>query len=199
MSLYLCKLSGPLRRLLGHIRQSHDSECLLREFVNRLNLLRCSQCQLWFLKLGQHTSQCRKRPPKSTSSDSGCQNEGVATSHSTCQVSTVSCFEAQSPSIIDETSKLLSGGSLREVSYLDPESAAWKFIRKLSLDTILSATPPRAVQSIKLALRSRCSIACCFVALRNICENQYNETAWKLFISFLEWFWRQIQEGTDRA
>ena len=45
----------------------------------------------------------------------------------------------------NETSKLLSGGSLHEVCHLDPESAAWEFIRKLSPDTILSATPPRVV------------------------------------------------------
>ena len=63
---HLCKVSGPLRRLLGHTRQSHDSDSLPREFVDRLNLLRCPHCSLWFLKLGQHTSQCRKRP-KSTS------------------------------------------------------------------------------------------------------------------------------------
>ena len=80
---------------------------------------------------------------------------------------------------MDEADVLFSEGILQEGCHQEPESAAWEFIRKLSLDAILSVMPPRVVQSVKPALKSHFQ-ACCLVALRKICEKQ-DETAWNLF------------------
>ena len=56
-----CRSSGTLQRVLHHIRQCHHSNQVPGEFIVRFNLQQCPDCRRWFLKLGQHKSQCRKR------------------------------------------------------------------------------------------------------------------------------------------
>ena len=67
----------------------------------------------------------------------------------------------------------------QEVPSLSPESAAWDFIRGLSPDAILSATPPRVVQTINPELKCQFE-ACCAIALCKISLDLGDETAWKL-------------------
>ena len=64
---------------------------------------------------------------------------------------------------------------------MDHETTAWKFIRDLPVDAIITATSPRVVQTINPAVRS-CFQSCCLLALQKIQDDPSDVSAWKLFL-----------------
>ena len=79
-------LSKTVLRVLDHLHHSHRGDKVPVEFVNRLRLKSCLFCHLWFLKLRQHTSQCKSRKLKlgqeqTASSSSQIHSFALAQSH----------------------------------------------------------------------------------------------------------------------
>lgn len=173
-----CQISGSRQRLLGHIRSSHCEEELPADFVSRLNLLQCAHCKKWFQKLAQHSSQCKKRPgshsrPSSKSGPVTCDEEYNESSFEVIpSVEEVETSSTQKP-VVNSVGRSVSDPP-------DAESAAWQFIRDISVDAILAAIPPRTVQSVSPAVRSLFQ-ECCVVVFRKLEQNPMDETAWKLF------------------
>ena len=62
-----CQMSGPVQRVLSHIRDVHDSSLLPASFVDRVHLHQCTGCDKWFSKLAQNKSRCPKRQVRSES------------------------------------------------------------------------------------------------------------------------------------
>ena len=128
--------------------------------MTRLKLQQRS-CQMWFSKIGQHISFCKVRNASPTS------NRSFESQRSAARSSTSSC------SSIPATDQLLSVSvppppQLPSVDFsqvsagTSPErlSTAWKYIRKISADTILHSHTPKTVQIIKPSLTAR-FIDCC--------------------------------------
>ena len=178
-----CHVFGSRKRLLDHIRSSHCEEELPADFVSRLNLLQCAHCKKWFQKLGQHSSQCKKRPgrdgprqsPETESATCACDEDSLPASEST--VSPVGEVEA------DVERVPLASDCRGADNPLDVESSALQFIRDISIDAILSAIPPRTVQTVKPAVRSLFQ-ECCAVAFRKLELDPMDETAWKLLFYY---------------
>ena len=180
-----CHVSDTLKRVLCHIRDAHDPNLLPGDFIARLNLLQCSFCKRWYLKLKQHTSQCRSRKSVSDGQRSS-QGHTTLGASSPPGRNVRKTLSELPPSLTVPDS--FSGDSAchnppQRVSlqdaHADLETAAWNFIRDLPSDAILKAIPPRVVQTIKPAARALFH-DCCAVALRKIHDNPGDELAWKL-------------------
>ena len=127
-----CKVSGTAQRVLCRIRQVHDPNLLPADFIARVRLHQCSFCANWFLKLGQHSSQCRSRHQRSSQE----QRERVSfTPH--CgnvegNVSSQASSAGTQPTPVSSTTFLDS--ALSQNMNLDTETTAWKYIRDLTVE-----------------------------------------------------------------
>ena len=57
-----CMMSGQLRRVLEHFRQSHDASSTPHDFIAKYKLQQCLGCHHWFLRLYQHSRRCKNGP-----------------------------------------------------------------------------------------------------------------------------------------
>ncbi len=182
-----CHVSGKLQRLLCHVRQTHDSDDVPAEFVSRLNLHRCQDCRQWFLKLNQHSNQCRKSARSSLTSMSSQRPSGDSNPHPRPPGAEAS-EGAESNSVV--TPAVVNARSHCPIvsSQVPPSvhvsctvpSQAWQFIRDLSVETILRASPPRTINTIKSGSKALFQ-ECCLYVMRQIRDNPLDESPWKLF------------------
>ena len=197
-----CHVSGRLRRILTHVREVHNSDDVSEAFVSRWKLRRCEHCQKWFMKLGQHISQCRRASLLDNSSQG--QATGTFSIASILPPSQPPPFSPCQENVTAEERKVtpptLNVPSVDEDLNLindkeeNRELSAWQFIRDLSISDILQTHPPRMVQTIKPASKTLFQ-ECCLVALRKIRQDPADEAAWKLFFLLPRMLLRPMSRG----
>ena len=133
-----CTVSGTLQRVLCHLRQSHDPNDVPISFTRRLSLSQCQLCRKWFVKLGQHMSQCKKSQPTTQAAILATSSSSSSTCRSSSQDKYVSNHLASptDESVIQNTFE-----DEQSLTCEDKESLAWTFIRDATITDILNAAP----------------------------------------------------------
>ena len=175
-----CQMSGPVQRVLSHVRDVHDSSLLPASFVDRLHLHQCAGCDKWFSKLAQHKSRCPKRQVRS---ESASHANGSRDAHRTAVTKIIDNVPIQDLSNnwskIDAESEICQ--THPEVPLTSREDQAWSLIRDLSVESLLRGHLPSITRNVSPSLKSLFQ-DCCDLALTRIVQDPIDEAGWKLFL-----------------
>lgn len=186
-------MSVTLQRVLGHIREVHDSLLVPLDFIDRFRLRQCGSCKKWFQKLAQHAKKCSTSKRKSAISNV----HEVDTCHQSDECGAVSSSGRKSEDICTNSVDMDCVDDLHfEFGKESHREEAWSFIRDMSADDIVNAPLPRITQSIAPSLKSLFQ-ECCLLAMHQILLDPQDDVGWKLFLAIPRMILRYARGGSS--